>query len=241
MLPSLFAVSELNAPVMTSDEHKMTGDEYKKEFGLSEPPSEPPNTKRAKNALTLALEIRKFEIELYWKRATYFWAFLAVLLGAYFALLAAKEPFEERGEALVTVSCLGIIFSTAWYFVNRASKFWQENWESHVDLLEDAENGPLYKTVLKDKHLSFWKLNSPYNFSVSKLNQLLSFIVIILFVVLLVRTLLHYYKLASSLDPFANIALALTVLAIGALWTYGRTRPMGTKEVQAEKRETKIL
>ena len=30
---------------------------------------------KAEKALDFALDIRKFEIELYWKRVTYFWAF----------------------------------------------------------------------------------------------------------------------------------------------------------------------
>ncbi|HME35041.1 MAG TPA: hypothetical protein VKF84_07370 [Candidatus Sulfotelmatobacter sp.] len=215
----------------------MTSDQYKQAFGLSESP----NAERAKNALKVSLEIRKFEIELYWTRAAYFWAFLAVMLGAYFALLAEKEPSEERAEARLTVLCLGIIFSTAWYFVNRASKYWQENWENHLDLLENNENGPLYKTILKAKDLSFWRLSGPYDFSVSKLNQLLSLIVVVLFVLLLGRTLLRYYKVGFPLDPFVNIVLVLTLLAVWALWKYGRTRQAAVKEVQAEMRETKIL
>src|SRR5437763_9974396 len=87
-------------------------------------------------ALDRALDIRKFEIELYWKRATYFWAFLAVTLAGYFTLRAANIDDRAKGNALLLVSCLGVVFSVTWYFVNRASKFWQENWGNHVNLLE---------------------------------------------------------------------------------------------------------
>lgn len=38
---------------------------------------------RTEKALELALDIRKFEIELYWKRATYFWTFIAAAFGGY--------------------------------------------------------------------------------------------------------------------------------------------------------------
>ena len=34
--------------------------------------------------LKVALDIRKFEIELYWKRTTFFWAFLVAIYTAYF-------------------------------------------------------------------------------------------------------------------------------------------------------------
>ena len=101
-----------------------------------------------------ALDIRKFEIELYWKRATYFWTFLTLILGAYFTVFLLKQDQpkpdlaldEPRRDALLMLSCLGFVFALCWYFVNRASKYWQENWEKHVDLLEDDCQGPLYKT-----------------------------------------------------------------------------------------------
>lgn len=133
-----------------------------------------PKTK-AEKALELALDIRKFEIELYWKRATYFWAFLAVALAGYLTVLGSKDICgKEKSDALLGLSCLGIVFSLAWYFVNRGSKFWQENWEKHVDMLEDGINGPLYKTIMKKEKISWLKPWHPYPFSVSKINQILS-------------------------------------------------------------------
>jgi hypothetical protein len=92
----------------------MTRDEYNRLFDgslVSDPKRE--------GALALALDIRKFEIDLYWKRAAYFWAFLAAAFAGYFALLTSKDIPSEKGEALLTVSCLGVVFSLAWYLVNR--------------------------------------------------------------------------------------------------------------------------
>ena len=37
----------------------------------------------------IALDIRKFEIDLYWKRAAYFWTFIAAAFGAYFLMFNA--------------------------------------------------------------------------------------------------------------------------------------------------------
>ena len=48
-----------------------------------------------KEALRFALEIRKFEIELYWKRGTYFWAFIAVAFAAYGVTTRAEGPAER--------------------------------------------------------------------------------------------------------------------------------------------------
>ena len=72
----------------------MTSDEYKKALGLGEATKTDP-----KKALDLALEIRKFEIELYWKRATYFWAFITVAIAGYVTALAAKDLAQgESGK-----------------------------------------------------------------------------------------------------------------------------------------------
>lgn len=217
---------------------RMIGDEYKRAFGL------PGNaTVEPGKALKVALDIRKFEIGLYWQRATYFWAFLALAVGGYFTLLVSKDPTRaEKGEGLLTISCLGIVFSVAWYCVNRASKFWQENWEKHVDLLEDAEVGPIYKTVLHDDDLRFWDLSGPYPFSVSKVNQLLSLFVVLLFALLAVTTLCRYYSLGCPPDPFATSMVVLTVIAVWTLFSEGQTSPLGRESrVRAEQRQTKVV
>jgi hypothetical protein len=225
----------------------MSSDEYRTEFGL-------PTATGTDNekVLNLALEIRRFEIDLYWKRATYFWAFLAITLGGYFtAFRATFQQRSDKGETLLTISCLGLVFSVAWYFVNRASKFWQENWENHVDLLENAVVGPLYKTVVLDAKLSFWKLNGPYPFSVSKINQLLSLFVAVLFLLLVVGTLHGYFWLWWP--PFSATAMVvLTVAAVAVLCLWGRTsldwkRPehatdgTSAKAVYAVRRTTEIV
>lgn len=41
-------------------------------------------------AYKTAMDVRKFEIELYWKRATYFWTFIGLSLAAYGAALIGK-------------------------------------------------------------------------------------------------------------------------------------------------------
>jgi hypothetical protein len=189
-------------------------------------------------ALDRALDIRKFEIELYWKRATYFWAFLAVTLAGYFTLRAANMDDTAKGEALLILSCLGVVFSVTWYFVNRASKFWQENWENHVNLLEDKVIGPLYKTVLSDKGISFWKLSGPYPFSVSRLNQILSLFILGLFLLLVSATIKRYYCCAGSPNFVATTMVALTVLAVMFLCLVGGT---GWWRRSPEERENRVL
>jgi hypothetical protein len=172
-----------------------------------------------KEALKQALDIRKFEIDLYWKRATYFWTFIAAALGGY--LVAQQNP--GAFEISYLLCCIGLVFSVAWYFVNRGSKAWQRNWEAHVDLLEDEVMGPLYKTGVDRYKYRLLDLTAAYPFSVSKINQILNVFVIAIWVFLLGRTLM---LLDTAIRPYRTTAVLLSVLSAAAIaWLYfgGRT------------------
>jgi hypothetical protein len=134
-------------------------------------------SKKSAEALKCALDIRKFEIDLYWKRASYFWVLIGAALVAFIAVAVAKDA-SHRVELRVVISSLGLVFSCAWLAVNKGSKFWQENWEKHVDMLEDGHMGPLYKTVFNNDKGLFSLGGSA--FSVSKVNLMISFYVVFL-------------------------------------------------------------
>ena len=159
-------------------------EEYRFEFMGKEMEDENKVNRVTKEALEKSLDIRKFEIDLYWKRATYFWGFLVVIFAGYFAVLGAKfEVLTQREKlvALLLISCLGTVFSFCWFLVNKGSKYWQNNWERHVDMLEDKVMGPLYKTVLEETEEEDWKkfITKAEEFSVSKVNQILSFFLVL--------------------------------------------------------------
>lgn len=80
---------------------------------------------KKKEALNYALDIRKFEIELYWKRAAYFWTFISVTMAGF--IVAQKIGEGDKAYLSVIISCLGFVFSFAWFYVNKGSKYWQEN------------------------------------------------------------------------------------------------------------------
>jgi hypothetical protein len=134
--------------------------------------SGPPSDRQIRaEALRCALDTRKFEIDLYWKRTTYFWTLITAAFAGYFALASSQKP--HPGLAFL-VSCIGFMLSTGWYLVNRGSKFWQENWERHVSILEDESMGPLYNTTPNEAGFHLVKLWAGYPYSVSKVNQLIS-------------------------------------------------------------------
>jgi hypothetical protein len=172
------------------------------------------NHTKLEKALKQAHEIRIFEIDLYWKRAAYFWTFIAVAFTGY--SLLEKEHVENSHLDFTlqfTAACVGFLFSLAWYCVNRGGNFWQKNWEAHVDLLEDEVMGPLYKTVLTTKP-SFCNLTDAYHFSPSKINHVLSLVVSGVWIYLVCHTIIEAWPAISG----RNI---LTIIIIGALTIIG--------------------
>jgi len=153
---------------------------YFEALGIGVPPSIPRTAQIAVGAKTTALdheqearlaalkrshEIRQFEIELYWKRATYFW----VLQAAVFTALGLM--WKDGGSSStaiprivpVALAALGLLTASAGWFSAQGSKFWQENWERHIDMLEDEFEGKLHKTA--------WVGRMGVRWSVSNIND----------------------------------------------------------------------
>jgi hypothetical protein len=195
-------------------------DEYKKHFE-GNIPGDGKKT-RAEKALDIAIDIRKFEIELYWKRATYFWTFI----GAAFAGYAVS--YEKANIWLQLIfSCLGLLFSFSWFLVNSGSKFWQNNWERHVDLLEVMVIGPLYETIAHCTNENCF-LTAPAQFSVSKINQILSFFISLFWVLLIAKSLCPV-SCSSAPDCFKIGVLTITAVAIAFIFTLAKSKNKKTK------------
>lgn len=129
---------------------------------------------RLAKAYEVALDIRKFEIDLYWKRSGSFWLLVGAIAAALGLLLSGKAEsssgiLSQRGREIVC--CLlcfsGATICYAWGLVNKGSKFWQRNWEYQVGILEQEVVGPLYKTVFSAK-------DDKIMYSVSEINGYIS-------------------------------------------------------------------
>lgn len=167
------------------------------------------NDTQRKEALKTALEIRKFELELYWKRATYYWTFIAGAFAAYFLIYKIDKT---NADLLTIVLCLGFVFSIAWYLANRGSKYWTANWELHVDYLEDDIQGPLYKTVLDRRKFKIFDWQRAYPFSVAKINQVLNLYVSLVWLFLLLHSISLKFNL---MEPFKGFNILIFVIASG--------------------------
>lgn len=163
-------------------------------------------------ALNRAWKNRDFEIEMYWKRATYFWVFLATTFAGYFALLTVDMNKVENKIDIylleLIIICLGICFSLSWVLVNRGSKKWQENWEAHIDILENRITGPIYK-IVKDK--------KGYNYSVSKINELVSCFVLVIWTVLLAYFLLRRCSLFSFIAESSRFPIMVSIILLAMI------------------------
>jgi hypothetical protein len=177
-------------------------------------------------ALKQALDIRKFEIELYWKRAAYFWTFIGATMAGFLVVQASTA--QNKQDLAVILSCLGIVFSFAWICVNRGSKFWQENWEKHVDVLEDQVTGPLYKIVMSRNTMSNFSekanhfITGPSSISVSKVNQIISIYVFILWTWLLIYSL-PSFSFEKPINWFYVVLLSLSIASCVLLVWLGRS------------------
>jgi hypothetical protein len=162
-------------------------------------------------ALARAHELRKFEIENYWKRSAYFWGFQLVSFAA-LALSAKEGRFYPPIVLLVAV--LGALAALTGVLTAKGSKFWQANWEAHVDFLETAVEGRLHTTALVEDKLSY---------SVSRVNE--RFLEVLLagwmLVFVAAATVLVFPGL-KELKPCAaaavQIAIPLVAFFAGAWW-----------------------
>jgi hypothetical protein len=223
-------------------------DEYADLFELSKQKTGDGQSKQER-ALGYALEIRKFEIELYWKRAGYFWTFIAAALAGF--MIIQKDTADKSTYLAIILGCLGLVFSFGWFCVNKGSKQWQENWENHVDLLEDGIIGPLYKVVTTRPEIdqAWWHpkgawlrltiaIAGPAAFSVSKINQIVSLFVTALWVVLIIHVL--PLDTNQNIDWKYAVPIVVAVLACIVMLILGRTDTENYKGLRATKRVTTI-
>ena len=196
---------------------------------------------KAEKALEHALDIRKFEISLYWQRAAYFWALIAVTFAGYFAILSA-DHLSNKDYLAYIVGCIGILFTWAWFLVNRGSKFWQENWENHVDMLEDATIGPLYKTVLyrhQENRPLEKKIVGPMEVSVSKINQWVRGFTLFIWIVLILHALPDFDRTLPISWKHMVVGIITVTFAV-LMFFFGKTHA-GSYDHARRKRSTRIV
>lgn len=142
--------------------------------------------------LERAYDIRKFELDLYWKRATYFWGFLIAIFTAFFIAIDKSKNLGFHFQFLII--CMGLVFSLAWYLVNRGSTYWATNYERVIDAIEEHKGICFYNLNLKNDNDVF-KI-SYFPFSVSRINIAVSLFIVIIWLGLFLNSL--YNNITNS-------------------------------------------
>ena len=197
---------------------KINTEKYRQLFGIHSDfnPKSEKNTIRAA-ALQKAWEVRNFEIDKFWSRATFYWGFIVLIGTGYITVVTNKT--NETLEALpldFILICLGVVFSFAWVLIIKGSKQWQENWEQHIFMLEDTIYGPLYKTTYKSKSLFF---------SVSEISEIVAWCIFIAWCLLALQFLCIHFSCGIQLKTIGVLVLlALTLAAVLVLLIKGESR-----------------
>lgn len=119
-------------------------------------------------ALNRAEEIRRFEIELYWRRALYFWGFNVAIFAGVGVFVTDSDPSFSQEFIGLLLAFLGLFVTIAWYCMSEGAKAWQENWEQHVYFLEGEVTGNLMKSqfIGKNRFMSVSKINQTVIFAI---------------------------------------------------------------------------
>lgn len=188
----------------------LNNDIYFKSFGIEkneEGEYEVVNKYKLEKAYQKAWDNRDFEINKFWTRAAYFWGFIVLIFGGLMTVLTS-----ERNQIVINLHLdmylisLGLLFSIAWYLVMRGSKSWQENWELHIDFLENFISGPIYKTI---------HYNGNRFYSVSKINELLALLIILVWLSFFIQYYSENFIFSLEVGVIDHQATLTFILTLG--------------------------
>ena len=175
---------------------------------------------KIKEALKKAWKIRSFEIELYWKRALYFWGFIAlafVSLSEISKLESDAFPFifHYKFVFLTLNSIVGTFLSFGWYLANRGSKYWQINWEEWIDCLEKYDYGSLYSNPVALSESDIGMFNAG-RFSLSRINIIISLMITVVWFGL---SALFAFHISNVHGICLSVITALSILLGASLFS----------------------
>jgi hypothetical protein len=137
-------------------------------------PKSTPDTQR----FEVALQTRQLEISLFWQRSLFFWGFISA---AFVAVAALKN---DQPVLSLLVSGFGFVCSFSWTLVNRGSKYWQEQWETKIEMAERRVTGSFFRTRVEKQRKGWW---GGREYSVSKVTIAVSDYVSFVWLCILVR------------------------------------------------------
>ena len=124
----------------------------------------------------VALQCRNMEIELFWKRSSFYWVFVGAALVAYGVL------YDKNPQIRIMIAAFGLLSSLAWFLGNIGSKWWIDNWEKKLGQYGRPIIGDLFD--IEDRPIDLFPGLPLRRFSVTRLAIFLSLFVCVLWCVI---------------------------------------------------------
>lgn len=158
---------------------------------------------------------KNFEIELYWKRATYSWTLIAALITLCGLLINTYLNKSQGNEKIIfiilAISFAGLFITILCNLILQSGEYWKKNWEIHTVLLEPLFSGRLYATHV---------ISANNRLSIAKLNGLLYMMVIACW--LLIIEFIFSMQFGQTLKTFACSILIFSIFVFSYAVTLGK-------------------
>jgi hypothetical protein len=216
-----------------------TEEDYNRAFGIRNIPHK--NKYKdgiLEKAYERAWKNRDFEIDKFWTRAAYFWGFIVLIFGGYISIVTSNSANITALHLDWYLLLVGLIFSVAWLLVLFGSKAWQENWENHIDWLENNISCPLYRTI-------YYKRKNKY-YSVSKINIVLAWLIIVVWITLIIEyIILNKCKFLNSMPMYIISGVIVSLFLFSLIFGYPSKRykiaKFSKKEVEGENEKKEFF
>ena len=184
----------------------------------------------------VCVEMRKLENELFWKRAMFFWAFIAA------AFIGFVDSYKEKPSFGIVVACFGVVCSVAWSLVNRGSKRWEMHWHSLLVQFESENIGDLFAIPVQqledpERHRMSWMLR---RYSVSNLTIALSDFVCVIWLFILLFSLVSVLS-PSKLLPQIERLIVVILPILSAIYVVVMEKTCRIPESQSAPRSTQPM
>ena len=173
------------------------------------------------NLYEKVLELRKFEIENFWKRALFFWGTIALIYVGY-------TKIDNQNPYFIIIPLIGFLFNLIFSLSIRGSKYWQEHYENLATQYEIGMNFILFRHKNTEDFLgNKFIYSKPHRFSVSKLAMLLADLSLIVWLLLWLKSIFEIitflkfeFSTESNLHLPTIFVLLSHVLLIGYFWYF---------------------
>ncbi|MDI9333870.1 MAG: hypothetical protein QM533_05795 [Cytophagales bacterium] len=192
---------------------------------------------QALEMLKIVSDVRKFEIDLFWRRSLFFWGFATVIITAFGYAYTNKLNKEVQ----LLIACCGIVCSLIWSLVNRGSKFWQKQWEDKIIIAEKNYTGSscYFHTKLEGQKFCDFLSKLPWDagYSVSKLTTTFSDLTMLFWILVAIYTLFFEF-ISKCFNGFTINIIIIFITIITVIYIFWRCPTSSTADPNPPARDS---